>query len=295
MQTVEHYKRKISNAEDLHAIVHTMKVLSSVSIHQFEEAAESLGEYYRTVKMGLQIVLGTSQEQHFPYLYAHKVAQECIIILGSSQGLCGTFDEQAKDFLEAQVLEQSFSAPRLLVMGGRLASKLSVKYSVEDVIELPASVSGLNNRAVQLLKAIEHLRETKHISRVVIIHHKPVKKGLYKPRIQFLLPLDRHWLDRLAAKKWPTNNLPKFTIDAEQLFTHFIRQYLLVSLYRAMAESLAAEHTSRLNAMSIAEDKIEERLSKLHNKYAQERQKGITEELLDILSGYLAVKDREGK
>ncbi|MGK7370949.1 MAG: F0F1 ATP synthase subunit gamma, partial [Candidatus Halalkalibacterium sp. M3_1C_030] len=126
-------------------------------------------------------------------------------------------------------------------------------------------------------------------NRVFVIHHKPVKKGRYSPRNQFLLPLDKHWLNRLAEKEWPTNNIPQYSMEAKELFKHLIRQYLLVSLYRAMAESLAAEHTSRLNAMSVAEEKIEDRLSELNKRYSQERHKAITEELLDIQSGYRAV------
>jgi|SRR6056297_2491279 len=290
MQTVEHYKRKIKNAEDLESIVNTMKVLASVSIRQFEKAAESLGEYYRTVEMGLQIVLGRSLSEDLPYVKSAKESCSVIIALGSGQGLCGSFDERILSFIENQLMEEKLSGPRFLVMGERLAAQLEQHERVEKVFNLPGSVSGLNRYALQLLAAVEKLRLEHNAGRVLIIHNKPVARGRYQPRVQYLLPLDRHWLNRLADKEWPTNNLPQFTMDATELFSQMIRQYLLVSLYRAMAESLAAEHTGRLNSMTVAEQKIEERLQELNNRYAQERHKAITEELLDIQSGYRAVE-----
>jgi len=294
MQTVEHYKRKIKNAEDLESIVNTMKVLASVSIRQFEKAAESLGEYYRTVEMGLQIVLGRSLSEELPYVKSAKESCSVIIALGSGQGLCGSFDERILSFIENQLMEEKLSGPRFLVMGERLATQLEQHERVEKVFNLPGSVSGLNRYALQLLAAVEKLRLEHNAGRVLIIHNKPVARGRYQPRVQYLLPLDRHWLNRLADKEWPTNNLPQFTMDATELFSQMIRQYLLVSLYRAMAESLAAEHTGRLNSMTVAEQKIEERLQELNNRYAQERHKAITEELLDIQSGYRAVEGDKG-
>jgi len=294
MQTVEHYKRKIKNAEDLESIVNTMKVLASVSIRQFEKAAESLGEYYRTVEMGLQIVLGRSLSEDLPYVKSAKESCSVIIALGSGQGLCGSFDERILSFIENQLMEEKLSGPRFLVMGERLAAQLEQHERVEKVFNLPGSVSGLNRYALQLLAAVEKLRLEHNAGRVLIIHNKPVARGRYQPRVQYLLPLDRHWLNRLADKEWPTNNLPQFTMDATELFSQMIRQYLLVSLYRAMAESLAAEHTGRLNSMTVAEQKIEERLQELNNRYAQERHKAITEELLDIQSGYRAVEGDKG-
>lgn len=292
MQTVEHYKRKIKNAEDLQSIVNTMKVLASVSIRQFEKAAESLGEYYRTVEMGLQIVLGRSLPEELPYMKTHS-AESCtgIIVLGSGQGLCGSFDVRIAAFLDEQLKEQEIKDTRLLVMGERLAAQLEPHARVKRIFNLPGSVSGLNSYALQLLEAVEKLRLEDLAGRVMIIHNKPVAQGRYQPRVQYLLPLDRNWLNRLANKEWPTNNIPQFSMDATELFSYMIRQYLLVSFYRAMAESLAAEHTGRLNSMTIAEQKIEERLQELNNRYAEERHKAITEELLDIQSGYRAVTE----
>jgi F-type H+-transporting ATPase subunit gamma len=65
-----------------------------------------------------------------------------------------------------------------------------------------------------------------------------------------------------------------------------IRQYLFVQLYRASAESLSSENTSRLFTMQTAEKNIDERISELNNRYNSQRQEAITSELLDVVSGF---------
>jgi F-type H+-transporting ATPase subunit gamma len=80
-----------------------------------------------------------------------------------------------------------------------------------------------------------------------------------------------------------------FRSDWESLFASLVRQYFFVSLYRAFAESLASEHSSRLAAMQMAEDNVEERLDDLQSRFHRTRQNAITEELLDITAGFEAL------
>jgi F-type H+-transporting ATPase subunit gamma len=76
-----------------------------------------------------------------------------------------------------------------------------------------------------------------------------------------------------------------YTMAWSNLFSALIRQYFFGSIYRAVAESLASENASRLSSMQAAERNIEERLDELKAEYHQERQRSITEELLDIVAG----------
>jgi F-type H+-transporting ATPase subunit gamma len=61
--------------------------------------------------------------------------------------------------------------------------------------------------------------------------------------------------------------------------------------YRAFAESLASENASRLAAMQAAERSIDERLEELRGEFRYQRQHAITEELLDIVSGFEALNE----
>ena len=51
MQTLESLRRRIDSAEDLLAVVKTMKALAAVNIRHYERAVAALAEYNRTIEI----------------------------------------------------------------------------------------------------------------------------------------------------------------------------------------------------------------------------------------------------
>lgn len=285
-------QRKVKSAEDLQSIVRTMKVLSAVGIRQFERAVESLGDYYDTLEKGLQIVLKTAFSEAKPFLSSGDDGATGIIVMGSGQALCGTFDDSILSHA-LQEIGEGLTGERFYVVGGRLAGYLEQQFMpIDRTYQMPGSVSGISEVVLELLSGIE-VWQQKNVKSVVVMHNKPNPRKGFKSRTQHLLPLNKTWLEHLANKPWPTNILPQFTLNSQVLFMALLRQYLFVSLYRAVAESLAAEYDSRLSAMQRAEHKIEERLQELNRAYTEERQSSITGELLDIMAGFESAQSRE--
>ena len=106
---------------------------------------------------------------------------------------------------------------------------------------------------------------------------------------QRLLPLDEAWRRHLAELPWPTKSLPEVIGGGTETLRAFIRGYFFVSIFRACAESLAAENASRLSAMQRADKNIDELLEDLNRTFHRLRQNGIDEELFDVVSGFEAL------
>jgi F-type H+-transporting ATPase subunit gamma len=113
--------------------------------------------------------------------------------------------------------------------------------------------------------------------------------ALYEPVDQQLLPLDAHWQQGVAERRWPTGNLPEILGGGIATLRALIREYLFISLFRAAAESLASENASRLSAMQRADKNINDLLEQLQRSFHQLRQSGIDEELFDVISGFEAL------
>jgi F-type H+-transporting ATPase subunit gamma len=76
---------------------------------------------------------------------------------------------------------------------------------------------------------------------------------------------------------------------AEQLFRHLLPKYVVAQIYRAMLESVAAEHAARMTAMDSATNNAGELIDSLTLTMNRARQAAITKEIIEIVSGAAAL------
>lgn len=288
MQTLETLRKQIDSAHQLQSVISTMKALAVVNIRQYDAAVASLAEYSDTVEWGLQIVLRHRQGR----IAEGEIAETRtlgVIVFGSEQGLAGQFNER--------IAQHAFQRMRrlgddrlVLCAGERVAHRLEDRsQSIEDILPMPGSLVGITRNVQNILLKIEAWRWERNIDRIVLFYNSPISSASYEPRGQWLLPLDFGWLRRLRDRKWDSRSLPIVRDDWHTLTAALIREYIFVALYRAYAESLASENASRLQAMQSAEKNIDNRLDELNSRYQHLRQSSITEEILEIASGYEAL------
>ncbi|MFO7985831.1 MAG: F0F1 ATP synthase subunit gamma [Desulfatiglandaceae bacterium] len=290
METIEDLKRRIKSTEDLQSVVKTMKAMAAVKIHQYEQAVESLQDYSRTIELGLRAVLRNRPEVMVGARSSGR-SRPGSVVFGSDQGMCGQLNDQVVSHALKEIEAASDAdSHRLLAVGQRAAARLEEGgESVEGTLSTPGSIQGVVPKVQDLLTRIQDWNQEGGVDQVFLYHSRPLSGARYEPRSVHLLPVDRSWLAEIRKKEWPTRALPLFTMDWDPMFSSLIRQYLFVSLFQAFAESLASENASRLASMQGAEKNIREQLDDLVMKYHQQRQMSITEELLDIISGFEAL------
>ncbi len=287
MAKLEALRKRISSVEQLQSVVKTMKALAAVSIRQYERASESMTDYTQAVEWGIQVCL-VNNPLPSGRTGAEPPGPIGAIVFGSDQGMCGPFNEQIVDHaMNHPDLKGGDPDHRVfLAIGFRLLPSLEARTAkVEDTLNLPSAVGNITWKVQDILAAIDRWRAQSCVERLLLFHHG-YQSSSYEPRTVRLLPLDEPWLLDLQQRDWPTHCLPMVRSDWESTFRAFVRQYLFASIYRAFAESLAAENASRLRAMQAAEQNIEDRLGELNTRFNEQRQSVITEELLDVVSGY---------
>jgi len=291
MQTIESLKRKIQSAQDLLGVVKTMKALAAVSIRQYQKAVESLSEYNRTVEMGLQVVLKRSRGTFAP-MRSKGEKRMGAIVFGTDQGLCGQFNNIVTAHALAEMDALGIAKENRIVISVGLRAADILEDSGQKVLEIlstPGSTAGITPMVQDITMVIEDWRFKQQVETMYLYYNEYVSGATYRPKSLKLLPVDREWLKGLEKQEWESRTLPTFTMDWETIFRALIREYLFVSLYRAFADSLASENASRLAAMQSAEKNIEERLEELFGQFHRQRQSTITEELIDIVSGFEAM------
>jgi F-type H+-transporting ATPase subunit gamma len=290
METLEKLRHRIDTTNELESVVRTMKGLAAVSIRAFETASQAVEQYARTVELGLQIVVSRNPELALPRILASGKETIGVIVFGSEQGLCGSFNRLVSDFASGELTR--LPRFRLAAAGARAAESLTKDHHHEQVarLQMPVSVDGITDRVTDALVLATDWIETEHVTQIRLIHHRMVSGATYAPASFTLFPFDRAWIEQLRADSWTTKCVPTHFSPGQGLLKKLIRHHLFIGLYRAFAESLAAEHAARLAAMQAAEKNIEQRLTSLRQSFHQLRQATITEELLDVVSGFEALK-----
>jgi F-type H+-transporting ATPase subunit gamma len=288
-------RRKIKTAGDLQSVVRTMKAVAASSIGQYEKSVSALGDYYRTVELGLGACfrhgnpsgLVPDREQK------HDSGSVGAIVFGSDQGLVGQFNEVVADFA-IKTLAKLPGKHHVWAVGERVHERLAdAGTSLLRTFALPNSVKGITPLVGQIQVESEAHRAKGEYARVYVFHNRPQPGALYEPVSQRLLPLDAQWLKGLAKVEWPTKTIPQVMSAGNATLRALIREYLFISLFRACAESLASENASRLAAMQRADKNIDESLENLNATFHRVRQSGIDEELFDVVSGFEALTTKE--
>ena len=285
-------RRKIDGAQDLQAVVRTMKALAASSIGQYEQSVLALSEYYRTVELGLVVCFrGTAPAASAPVRTRPKNASAIgAVVFGSDQGLVGQFNDRVAD-CAIETLESLTKKPQVWAVGERVHSRLQdADLPVVGLFTVPNSVGAITPLVGRILVECETRHSQGEIDELHLFHNRPTSGAAYAPVSQRLLPLDKEWRRTLADRPWPAGNLPEVIGGGAATLGAFIREYLFVSLFRACAESLASENASRLAAMQRADKNIDELIEDLNGKFHRLRQSGIDEELFDVISGFEALK-----
>jgi F-type H+-transporting ATPase subunit gamma len=288
--------RKIAGAQDLSAVVRSMKALAASSITQYERSVEALQDYCRTVELGLSVCL----RDFGPHPLAVdgplasgglRAVARGVILFGSDQGLVGRFNEVLMEQAAPALQGPPGRAPRLWVVGGRLRElAIDAGFAVSPtVLDLPASVEGIGALVTKLLIEVQAGGEENALTELQLFHNQPLGAALYQPVNQRVLPLDDRWARELRARPWPTRSSPEIIGATAVTLETLIREYLFVLLFRACAQSLASENASRLAAMQRAEENIAGLLIDMKRTFHRLRQTSIDAELFEVISGFEAL------
>src|SRR5580698_7337714 len=137
--------RKISSAGDLQSVVRTMKALAASSIGQYEKSVSALGDYYRTVELGLGACF--RERQPAPLLAEQKKQTDAgaigAVVFGSDQGLVGQFNDVVADFA-VKTLAALPGKPEVWAVGERVQARLvDAGLPVLGIFNVPNSVKAI--------------------------------------------------------------------------------------------------------------------------------------------------------
>jgi F-type H+-transporting ATPase subunit gamma len=290
MATLKELKQKINSVKNTQKTTRAMKLVSTAKLKRAEEAllrsreyAKKIDEVIKDISAKLSAVKDTVDLRAFAKVETQKVD---VIVITADKGLCGGFNIQTiKSTLNLiKELKEKKVKVRLKVIG-----KKAIEYFKFVGIEMNEEVVGLSSapdyeKAKEIIEVSYKDFVEENIDNIILIHNGYVNKLTQKVEIQNLLPIEVENEETDVYLEVEPDQ------DYEIILETLVKQYLEYSLYYALLDSLAAEHSARMQAMDAATNNAKEMVHQLTLQFNKVRQENVTRELIEIVTAIEAMK-----
>jgi len=297
MANLKDIKRKIGSVSNTQKTTRAMKLVSTAKLKRTEELAKQSKVYAKKLTEMLGEISNKIQNSNaegldnkfFKKSENPKVVD--IVFVTADKGLCGGFNVQTLKRVKQLVEEYKAKDVNIRL---RAVGRKGIDYFKFNNIELSSEVVGLSS-APTYQKAQEFISElvdeymNNTTDKIILVHNGYVNIITQEIREDHLLPIDAS-----SITGDDENSYSDLEIEPEgnenELLEALVTKYVEYNMYYALIDSLAAEHSARMQAMDSATNNAKEMVANLKVEYNKARQQAITTELIEIISGVESMK-----
>ena len=271
-QEVTRIKKRIKSVSGSYKITSAMKLVSTVKLKKWKNKMLANKEYASRIDEIARVVFSSVEESSNPFFASRNTDKNLYIVLSSSLGLCGAYNNNIFRVADAKIKEKDDA----IILGNKAISHYKDgKFNhIENFKEFSnISDEKLINSIVEYIKS-EYLKGT--YQEVHIIYTAYKNSLVFHPVDYTLLPLK---VEKEEQKGYP----PIMEPNQETLINVLIPIYLKNSVYAKFIESEVCEQAARSNAMENATKNAEELLESLQIEFNKARQGAITQEITEIV------------
>ncbi|WP_103643310.1 ATP synthase F1 subunit gamma [Campylobacter concisus] len=295
MSNLKDIKRKIKSVQNTQKTTRAMKLVSTAKLRKAEEAARysrvyalKINEVLSEIAYKINQYASVMTESKF-FNTTNSVEKVDIIFVTADKGLCGGFNVQTIKTVRRMIDELKAKKIKVRL---RAVGKKGIEFFNFQGVELletyvGASSSPTYEKAQKIIKdAIDDF--TNGITDKVVLIHNGYKNMISQEiRVNDIVPIEP---SKIVAVE--TNSLMEFEPEDNytKIMDELLNKYFEYSMYYALVDSLAAEHSARMQAMDNATNNAKQRVKQLNLAYNKARQESITTELIEIISGVESMK-----
>lgn len=296
MANLKDIQRQIKSVSSTQKTTRAMKLVSTAKLRR----AEDLAKRSRLFAEKTNQVIGEIASQ----IECHKtggIENRCfeqidnpqmvdIIFVTADKGLCGGFNLQTIKAVRKLMSEFKEKKVKMRIRG---VGKKGIEYFQYNEIELLDQVVGLSSapdmdRSAEFIStSVKDYKDGK-IDGVYIVYNGYKNVITQELHVNRVLPVDIESYDCDEAQK--KSMLEIEAEDSEKMLDSLITKYVEYNMYYALIDSVAAEHSARMQAMDAATNNAKEMVKSLNVKFNKARQESITTELIEIISGVESMK-----
>jgi len=294
MANLKEIRLKISSVKNTQKTTQAMKLVSSAKLTRTRQLSEQSRSYARKINEVLSdIAVRVSKVQDEAnigraFVQNDKPKTVDIVFVTADKGLCGGFNMITIKTISKLILEYESKGVkvRLRAAGRKGIDFFSFQGQAIEQKAIDLSSAPNYDKAVSFINdAVEDFKN-EVTDKVIIVYNGFLNMLSQEIRVVNLLPIS---LEKVETTEI-TSMLNIEPDDDDEVLKELTDKYIDFNMYYALIDSLAAEHSARMQAMESASKNAKEKVNSLTVEYNKARQAAITTELIEIISGVEALK-----
>ncbi|NBP28436.1 MAG: ATP synthase F1 subunit gamma [Flavobacteriia bacterium] len=285
MANLKEIRNRISSVSSTMQITSAMKMVSAAKLKRAQDAITRLRPYASKLRYILENVSGTLDLSENAFAEDRGSNNVLIVAITSNRGLCGGFNSNIIKKVNSLIKEDfSDSSVSVVCLGKKIKDviKKTEYYYSNEVIASHEDIVGAVSfeRTHEVSQELMRVFQEKKADRIVLVYNRFINAVTQSVEVEGFLPL--------SSENSQNSNSTKdylFEPGKEEIFAELIPKSLNTQLFKALLDSVAAEHAARMTAMHKATDNASELRKALKLSYNKARQAAITNEILEIVGG----------
>jgi F-type H+-transporting ATPase subunit gamma len=294
MANLKEIKLKIGSVKNTQKTTKAMKLVSSAKLTRTRQLSEQARSYAKKINEVLSDIAArvskVQDEGNIGRAFIQNDAPKTIdiVFVTADKGLCGGFNMATIKTVSKLIAEYEAKGTKVRL---RAAGRKGVDFFSFQGVALEQKVSDLSSapeydRAADFIHAVVEDFKNEITDKVIVVYNGFLNMLTQEIRVRDLLPVS---LDAVEVKN-SESMLEIEPDDDEEVLNELTDKYIDFNMYYALIDSLAAEHSARMQAMEAATKNAKEKVNSLTVEYNKARQAAITTELIEIISGVEALK-----
>jgi F-type H+-transporting ATPase subunit gamma len=295
MANLKDIQRQIKSVSNTQKTTRAMKLVSTAKLRRAEELAkrsrlyaEKINEMISEISARIQCLkVGGIENRCFQEIENPQMVD--IVFVTADKGLCGGFNIQTLKAVKKLMAELKDKKVKVRLRG---IGKKGVEFFAYNDTELLDAVKDLSSapnaqRANDFITSSLEDYKSGVIDGLYIIYNGYKNMITQELHVNQVLPVN---VDEFDCEESTNSLLEIEAQDDERMLDELMTKYVHNNMYYALIDSLAAEHSARMQAMDTATNNASDMVKSLNVQFNKARQAAITTELIEIISGVESMK-----
>ncbi|MEA3370568.1 MAG: ATP synthase F1 subunit gamma [Campylobacterota bacterium] len=296
MANLKDIQRQIKSVSNTQKTTRAMKLVSTAKLRRAEELAKRSRLYAQKMNQVIAEIAGRIEcnkvggidNRCFTKIENPKMVD--IVFVTADKGLCGGFNIQTIKAVNKLLKEYKEQNVKVRLRG---IGKKGVEFFKYNEVEMFDTVIDLSSKPQKdrsdefITTSIEDYKDGK-IDGLHIVYNGFKNMMTQELHVNKVLPVDTDDYD--CNESQVSSMLEVEAEDEERMLDSLVNKYVEYNMYYSLIDSVAAEHSARMQAMDTATNNAKDMVKGLKVEFNKARQAAITTELIEIISGVESMK-----